>query len=175
MTATEEPSGGATVSIEEKPEARSQLSQPLAAYPGHQQELIMNRSEVCDFAIKFERLRRRFPLGWAQQLGWALIGAGGGAYVQNQSATTLVWVCLAAGAALLVGVALANQDRTENLYNLCDDFLRFVDKWPAMEGHRKNSAYVLSAVESDQRAALGTLVRSVRKLRGKHESEFRQT
>jgi hypothetical protein len=120
--------------------------------------------EVCEYAIKFERLRRRVPIAWITPVAGILAGAGLGAYVQEGKWQTLSAVSCAVGFTLLVALSFARQERAENLHNLCDDFLRFVDRWQAMEGYDKNSEYVREVVNADQRATLGGIVRRVKLL-----------
>lgn len=139
-------------------------SAPLAAGSSFTQELIVRRDEVCDWAIKFERLRHKIPMAWLSTVAWLLIGTGLGVWAQNGKVNFGAALSLVAGLMLLVGLSLTHIDRAENLHNLCDDFLRFVDKWDPMDGHTKNSAYVLSVVQGDERLLLPRLVERVRKM-----------
>lgn len=156
-------SGLASLSVDQLAAAAPRAA--LAAGQSYTQELIVRRDEVCDWGIRFERLRHKVPLGWISTVAWLLLGTGLGVWAQNGKMNTGALICFVAGGMLLVGLSFAHGDRVENLNNLCDDFLRFVDKWEPMDGHDKNSAYVLAVVGSDRQASLTRLGQAVRKLR----------
>jgi hypothetical protein len=111
--------------------------------------------EVIDFAIRFQRLRCVRPFSTLlSTAGWLLVGAGAGALVQDGKVTTRVWLSVLPGAALLLGALLGRQERSENLHNLCEDFLRFVDRWPTMfADYATNSAYVRAEAATDSSLA----------------------
>jgi hypothetical protein len=140
----------------------SAATDPLPATEAYTKTLgNVNRVEVIDYAIKFQRLRHRIPTAWLAHGGLLLLGAGIGAWVQDDKVSMgYSALVVGIGAALLVGATMIGKERAENLDNLCDDFLRFVDRWPPMEQHYEcNSDYVKDV------AAAHTLRGKVRKRR----------
>lgn len=102
------------------------------------------QADVIDWAVKFERARKP---NWSALLGSGgllLVGAALSALVGDDKWDAMpVLLPAATGVALLLGAAAAGWMRTENLGSLCQDFLRYVDRWePMYPEYGKNSDYI---------------------------------
>lgn len=103
------------------------------------------RGDVLEIGIRLELLRRAIRGWWLLPAGSLLGGAGLGAWIQAGEMNPGTGICLAAGVAFLLSAFVNRAERTENLNNLCEAYMRFVDRWPSeLEGHKTNSAYVKS-------------------------------
>jgi hypothetical protein len=129
-------------------------NEPLPASVEHMRPLgDVFRGDVLEIGIRLELLRRAIRGWWLLPVGSLLTGAGLGAWIQGAHMNVGTAICLAAGIALLIGALMNRAERTENLHNLCEAYMRFVDRWPSeLEGHRTNSAYIQAeASKSDVR------------------------
>jgi hypothetical protein len=133
--------------------AEKSSTEPLAARADMRPLGDVFRGDVLEIGIRLELLRRAIRGWWLLPAGSLLGGAGLGSWIQGGHMNIGTAACLAAGAALLLGSFVNRIERTENLHNLCDAYMRFVDRWPSeLEGHQTNSAYVKAeAQKSDLR------------------------
>lgn len=110
---------------------------------------------LFDLGVRWERLRRRPHWAWLTPVGYTLVGAGLGAGIQGAEWTsTGVLLCLVAGAILLVAARMVGLQRTESLEDLCEDFMRYLDRWPCEDAdYETNSAHVRSIADASRGTA----------------------
>lgn len=114
---------------------------------------------LFDLAVRWERLRQRPNWTWLAPAGYAITGAGVGAAMSGTSLWN-PWVvsCILGGAVLLLASRMVTAQRIESLDDLCDDFLRYLDRWPCDDpGHELNSLHVkaLAAQSRGTKATVG--------------------
>lgn len=99
---------------------------------------------LFDLGVRWERLRRRPYWAWLAPLGFTLVGAGIGAIASDAKwDSTGVLLSLIVGGVLLMASRMVGLQRVESLEDLCDDFMRYLDRWPCEDpDHDTNSAHV---------------------------------
>lgn len=101
---------------------------------------------LFDLAVRWERLRQRPHWTWLAPAGYAVAGAGAGAALSGAKIQDSgVLVSFIVGGVLLLASRMVTAQRIESLDDLCDDFLRYLDRWPCDDpGHELNSDHVKS-------------------------------
>jgi hypothetical protein len=124
----------------------------------------VNLMDVIDLAIRAKRLATPPWSAILGSAGFTSVGAGLGALIAGAALTSAgVLSSLLAGGALLLGAALVRTQRIESTGYYCADFMRFIDRWPPIEGEVSNSAYVEREAALKEPAWLVMRARSLRR------------
>lgn len=114
---------------------------PDAAYLEKLSEV--NRMDVIDLAVRAKRLPNAPYATVIGSCGFTFLGAGLGAWIAGAKGTSAgVIAGIGIGIALLLGAVLVRLQRSESVSYFCADFLEYIDRWPPLSGHQRNSDYV---------------------------------
>lgn len=117
-------------------------------------------ADVVDYVIRFERIRRLPGYAWFLPIGLTVGGAGLGALIQSWEFQIIPLVAFLGGAGLVLAYYTGKSQETESLAVVCNDFLRFINRWgPLVEGHESNAAYAKAVLELEAKSEsrLGSL------------------